>query len=269
MRTNLLDVVGVIRTVGGMPNDITRTVSAPSDYLEHFGYDEFKFRWLDALGLERDDWRRGTELFTAYVLSSFMDVQGACYPSIERLATPMCKSEDTVRRALRKLATHGWLMIVPRANRTNQYFAVLPAYGMQLLLDQRATGHSGTAGAELHAAVARVLAVACDAHGFDQAQLMQERSWARIEGRLYQVINRLGGPNTDLSSLMRWMSDEASDGVSSPVGFLLARASSFAKAYRNAAGTKVQQGEDNDLNAVQETLFELTRLFDAKKTSQL
>lgn len=266
MRINLLDVVGVVGTVGGMPNENASTVSAPSDYLQHFGYDEFKFRWLEALGLERDDWRRGTELFTAYVLSSFMDAQGACYPSIERLATPMCKSEDTVRRALRTLANHGWLMIVPRANRTNQYFAVLPAYGMQLLLDQRATGHSGTAGAELHAAVARVLTVACDAHGFDQAQLTQERSWARIEGRLYQVINRLGGPHMDLSSLTRWMSEEASEGVSSPVGFLLARASSFAKAYRRASGAKVQERVADDSNAVQETLFELTRLFNAKKS---
>ena len=208
MRTNLLDVVRVGDTVDCMSSENTRSVNAPSDYLEHFGYDEFKFRWLDALGLERDDWRRGTELFAAYVLSSFMDAQGACYPSIERLATPMCKSEDTVRRALRTLANHGWLMIVPRANRTNQYFAVLPAYGMQLLLDKRATGHSDTAGAELHAAVARVLAGACDAHGFDQARLMQESSWARIEGRLYQVVNRLGGPHADLGPLLRWMSEE-------------------------------------------------------------
>ena len=252
-----------------MTNENISTVSAPADYLHHFSMDEFKFRWLEALGLERDNWRRGTELFTAYVLSSFMDTQGSCYPSIERLATPMCKSEDTVRRALRTLANQGWLMIVPRANRTNQYFAVLPTYGMQLLLDQRAASPSSNSGSDLRAAVARVLATACQAHGFNQVDLMKERSWARIEGRLYQVINRVGGPQADLTFLTRWMSDEESRGVSSPVGFLLARASSFAKTYRHASGAKVQQGEDNDLNTVQETLFELTRVFNAKKTSQL
>jgi len=252
-----------------MTTENNNALSAPSDYLLHFGSDEFKFRWLEALGLEREEWRRGTELFAAYVLSSYMDAHGACYPSLERLATPMRKSEDTVRRALRNLENHGWLMIVSRANRTNQYFAVLPAYGMQLLLEQRSAGHSGSDGSVLHAAVSRVLQLACDAHGFDREHLMRERSWARIEGRLFQVINRLGGATADLSSLTRWMCDVAGTGVDTPVGFLLARAGSFAKAYRHASGPKVQRRAVDDSGAVQETLFGLNRLFDAKKESRL
>ena len=76
-----------------------------------------------------------------------------------------------------------------------------------------------------------VLDVTLSAYGFSWLDTEFFPDWARLEGRIIQLINQMGGPSANLAPLVRWMTEGAYSGVDSPVGFLLKRASDFSKAY--------------------------------------
>ena len=201
------------------------------EYLERFSRAEFKFRWLEALGLETAEWRRSGDLYAAFMLASFMDTDGHCYPSLAKLAKPMKKSPDTVRRSLRLLSDAGWLMIIPRSQNTNLYYARLPAQGLANLIKERDRPKEESHMKEWHRALWEILGPTCSAWQLASNVEHMEPDWARLEGRIYQLISRMGGPLADFKPLIRWMTEEASPGIESPVGFLLIRAGEFSDAY--------------------------------------
>jgi hypothetical protein len=233
----------------------TRTqVGIPNSFLENFALDEFKFRWISGLGLEMAEWRTTTDLYVALLLATFMNTSGECWPAIESLAKPMRKSEDTIRRSLKRLEENGWLIIVPQPNRANRYQAKLPEHGVSLLLSHReASRRTASAEGSLDA-VNRILDQVCYAHGFNKGELKKTNGWARVEGRMHQLVNRIGGPNSDHDALIRWMCEAGPNHIVSPTGFLLDRASSFKSAYDHAAGKKKHghnAGQETVNNALQ------------------
>jgi Fe2+ or Zn2+ uptake regulation protein len=243
----------------------TRThVGMPNRFLENFALDEFKFRWIDALGLEMAEWRSSTDLYVALLLSTFMSTAGECWPSVESLAKPMRKSADTVRRSLKRLEEYGWLIIVSQPNRTNRYQAKLPEHGVSLLLADRETSRRAASAEGSLDAVNRILDQVCSAHGFNGGELKKTNGWARVEGRMHQLVNRLGGPNSDFGALIRWMCEAGPTVIVSPTGFLLDRASSFKSAYDHAAGKK-RHGQ----HAGQETVNNALQMLVAANTAKL
>ena len=76
-----------------------------------------------------------------------------------------------------------------------------------------------------------VLGLTLHAYGFNWLDTEFFPDWARLEGRIIQLINQMGGPSANLAPLVRWMTEGAYSGVESPVGFLLIRAGEFSDAY--------------------------------------
>ena len=264
MRTNLLAAFAQGGTFSDMSFETRTKVGMPNSFLENFALDEFKFRWIDALGLEMAEWRTSTDLYVALLLGTFMSTSGECWPSIESLATPMRKSVDTVRRSLKRLEENGWLIIVSQPNRPNRYQAKLPEHGVSLLLaDREASRRTASAEGSLQA-VGRILDQVCSAHGFNSGELKKTNGWARVEGRMHQLVNRLGGPNSDHGALIRWMCEAGPNRIVSPTGFLLDRASSFKSAYDHAAGKK-RHGH----NAGQETVNNALQMLLAANNAKL
>ena len=204
-----------------------------SEYLEWFSPEELKFRWTEALGLETSKWRRSTELYTALMLASFMDAEGSCFPALESLAQPMKKSQDTVRRSLKILEEEGWLVVIPRPNRSNIYQAILPHYGLIKLIEKRKQKRQVFSFYDLKSSMEGVLGLTLSAYGFNWLDTEFFPDWARLEGRIIQLINQMGGPSANLAPLVRWMTEGAYSGVETPVAFLLKRAGDFSKAYNH------------------------------------
>lgn len=267
MRTNLLAAFAQGGTFSDMSFETRTQVGIPNIFLENFALDEFKFRWIDALGLETAEWRTSTDLYVALLLATFMSTSGECWPSIESLATPMRKSVDTVRRSLKRLESNGWLIIVSRTNHTNRYQAKLPEYGVLLLLADRESSRKDSLVQARTDVVNQILELVCRKNGFNRGELEKEAGWSRIEGRLYQLLHRLGGPQADNTVLIRWMTDGDWSSVRSPIGFLIDRASKFSIAYSQASGPRPKKVDAADHLFISEVMQKLALANEEMKRS--
>lgn len=209
------------------------------NYGDHFAENEFKFRWLDALELAETDLKR-TQVFSAYVLAHFMDVHGSCYPSVGRIARRMKLSTSAARRAISALEEAGWLIITPRTSDTNWYQAVLPFHGLVALIEDRNKRNvEAPSQKEWEQALWQVLKGACHALSLPLLDMVDEPDWAKVEGRTRQLIQRNGGPRSDLTFLIRRISLEPPTHVRSPLGFLLSRLAQVAKSYSHLKGQRL------------------------------
>ena len=212
---------------------------APAAYQQHFNAAEFRFRWMDALVEVEDDWCITSVDHVARTLNSYMNESGECWPAVETLAHAMRVDPRTARRALSALVEHGWLISVPRPGETNLYQAVLPEYGLELLLARREKRANSSTTADWQETVNRVLGAACAAFGISRGDWAGTKEWARVEGRTRQILKRLGGPALDTDFLVKALTYEPpGDGVRDPVGFLLARLSSVARQIPAASGKR-------------------------------
>lgn len=211
-------------------NDFSE-ILAPLDYRQFFTKKEFKFRWLQALMEEQAPWRRGREMYTALMLAYFMDSRGLCYPSVDRLAEAMCKSPDTVRRALKALANNGWLVIQYRTNMTNLYQAVLPDHAFQRLMESRHRENEPSPFVEVYACLGQVINQICPILGISRAQLEASPEHPRLTGKLTQIIQRMQNREHDVQKLVQVLCEELPQHVHSPHGFMMKRADEFARAY--------------------------------------
>ena len=238
---HLLDRGWENRTFLGMRTQEPKTfksIVVPAKYRLHFTDAEFKFRWIDALKVELDSWRTSTDLFVAMMLSSYMNESGECHPGIPTLARAMKMSQETVRRSLRRLEENGWLFIRERVADTNKYVAVLPVYGLDLLLESRNKNTGGESAEVWQDALDSVLRPVSGALGVSVEEWSVVREWARLEGRLRQVIQRMGGPTSDLSSLNKHLLDELPEHVHSPTAYLLHRLALFTRLHPHLSGRK-------------------------------
>ena len=219
---------------------MTAPLNTPSpNYRDHFAENEFKFRWLDALELAKTDLKR-TEVFSAYVLAHFMDVHGSCYPSVARIARRMKLSTSAARRAISALEEAGWLIISPRTSDTNFYQAVLPFHGLVALIEDRNKRNvEAPSQKEWERALWQVLNGVCDALSLSLRDMVDEPDWAKVEGRTRQLIQRNGGPRSDLTFLIRRISLEPPTHVRNPLGFLLSRLAQVAKSYSHLKGQRL------------------------------
>jgi hypothetical protein len=145
----------------------------------------------------------------------------------------MKKSQDTVRRSLKILQEEGWLVVIPRPHRSNIYQAILPHYALMKLIEKRKQKQQAFSFYDLNRSMESVLGLTLSAYGFNWLDTEFFPDWARLEGRIIQLINQMGGPSANLAPLVRWMTEGAYSGVESPVGFLLQRAGDFSKAYNH------------------------------------
>lgn len=226
------------------------SIAVPAKYRLHFTDAEFKFRWVDALKLEDHSWRTSTDLFVAMMLNTYMDLLGTCYPGIPTLAKAMKKSPETVRRSLRRLEETGWLLIDERVAETNLYTAVLPVYGLELLLEARNRTSGGETAEEWQKALDSILHPVAMAIGMSVDEWSVSRDWARLEGRLRQVIQRLGGPRDDLGMLRKHLLEELPQHVKSPTGYLLHRLADFSRRHSHLSGRKIPSAREREKSVV-------------------
>ena len=107
-------------------------------------------RWRLAI---RDDPKlTHTAKSVAYVLSTYMDKEGVCWPSHIGIArgcgwrlTPGATSHRNVNRGVRELKEHGYLRVESRAEtkQTNVYRAMFPIGGLTVSQTSSSGGHEG------------------------------------------------------------------------------------------------------------------------------
>lgn len=243
---------------------------APSRYLSRFTPEEFKFRWADALMEEVDDWRTGTDLLVALTLATFMDAAGSCYPSIERLARAMKKSDETVRRSIKKLEERGWLNVIRRPQKTSLYQAVLPEYGFDLLVESKGLESRSSSAAEWTGAVEHVVQSTCATLGIVRAEWAHLPEWAHLEGRIRQIIQRMGGPTSDLDRLVWHLCSEPPKQIVAPPKYLLSKAGEFTRLYSSFSGARRRksQATGDSRSLVAETLARVSVGLSAEKMKE-
>ena len=234
---HLLDRRGKQQTIESM-YESQKHPNVPATYSEHFGQDEFKFRWVDALALIMEKWRTPSSLFVAYVLSSRMNLSGECYLSIPKMAKRMRVSTKTARRAINTLEAEGWLLVMPRPGRTNIFNAILPQSGLDVLLADREEKKLVPDSDDWAVALMSVLSAAITACGSSISACQQEKDWSRVVGSVNQLIRRMGGPFADLSLLEKFLLREVPQHVVSPTGFLLEKLAQFRRMYPSFTGEK-------------------------------
>jgi hypothetical protein len=229
---------------------------APAKYKEHFTLEEFKFRWVDALVEVRDEWVNRSVDHVARVLVGYMDQEGFGYPGIPAMARAMRVSKSTTRRAIELLVENGWLLKATRNARTNEYQAVLPEYGLNLLVERREERSRSNSVGEWQTATQAVLDRSCAMLSISPGEWAGTSDWARLEGRVRQVLRRLGGPNADLDYMVKLITQEPPvSGVRNPVGFLLERLSRISRIMPNIGNTKIDELDDHLNHSVQNPDF--------------
>lgn len=222
-----------------MTNNNPNPKFAPAAYQQHFTTAEFRFRWMDALVEVEDKWFKSSVAHLARALGSYMDRSGECWPAVSTLAHAMRVDQRTVRRALSALVEYGWLIAVMRPGNTSLYQAVLPEYGLELLLRSREKKADLPTAADWQEATYRVLDSACAAFGISRCDWAGTKEWARVEGRTRQIIQRLGGPAADTEYLIKALTHEPPvNGVREPVAFLLKRLSNVSLQICGASGKR-------------------------------
>ncbi|MFM8650152.1 MAG: helix-turn-helix domain-containing protein [Actinomycetota bacterium] len=209
---------------------------APSEYHQHYSAEEFRFRWLEALSEVRDEWRHRGIDHLARALCDHMNVMGSCHPSLPRLSKIMVISEGTVRKNYQRLVEEGWLIVVPRWMETNLYQAVLPTYGLQLLMQKKEVASNRNSVSEWRDAADRVLSAMCIGLGVERGEVESAREWARIEGKVFRLLERLGGPQADVSYVIKRVIEEPPRVITSPVGLLMARITKAERSHPNRQG---------------------------------
>lgn len=236
------------------------TPFAPEGYAEYFGCKEFKFRWIDALVEVRDRWCSRSVDHLARALQSHMDTQGECWLAIPTLAQEMRVSKCTVSRALSLLEENGWLFITKRPGFTNIFQAVLPEYGLQLLLQRRAERADRPSSKDWQVATGQLLDRVCLALGIDRLRWSSTTEWARVEGRVRQILQRWGGPNVDTEYLVRALTTEPPvDPIREPIGFLLQRLGDVSRTVPNTSGKKKEPKTRESTSISADALEQLLR----------
>lgn len=217
---------------------------APEQYVEHFSTTEFKFRWIDALVEVREDWCSRSVDHLARALQSHMDTQGKCWIALPTLAREMRVAKITASRALSVLEENGWLFITKRPGYTSVYQAVLPGYGLQLLLDRREERANQPSPKDWQTATDDFLSQVCVLLGIDHARWSSTSEWARVESRVRQVLQRWGGPNVDVDYLVKMSVVEPPvEPIREPIGFLLHRFSELSRLVPSTSGKKRSKQE--------------------------
>ena len=257
---HLRATVGVDGTVRAMTTK--NPTYAPTGYLQHFSAEEFRFRWLEALSEVRDKWRHRGVDHLARALCDHMDVQGSCHPSLPTLARIMVVKEGTVRKNYKRLVEEGWLIVVPRSQDTNIFQAVLPSYGLELLNQKRETAATRNSVGEWREAADKLLSAMCTGLGIDREGAEATPAWARVEGKVYKLLARLGGPESDVSYVVKRVIEEPPSEIHSPVGLLMARLTkaerSLPKTSRSTRKAKETVKSDEVEKVLASTMEQLT-----------
>lgn len=232
---------------------------APSDYLQHFSADEFRFRWLEAFAEVRDKWRHRGVDHLARTLCDHMNVKGTCHPSIPYLARIMVVAEGTVRNNYKSLVAEGWLIVVKRSQDTNLFQAVLPAYGMDLLIRKREAAANRNSVGDWRDAADKVLSAMCIGLGIDRVGLDATPEWARIEGKVYRLLERLGGPQADVSYVIKRVVEEPPREIHSPIGLLMARITQAERGLPKADGRKRARRTTGASDELEKVLASITQ----------
>jgi hypothetical protein len=251
---------GVHGTVRAMTTK--KPTYAPTGYLQHFSTEEFRFRWLEALAEVREAWRHSGVDHLARALCDHMNIQGSCHPSLATLAREMAVSEGMVRDNYKILVAEGWLIVVPRHQETNIFQAVLPAYGLELLNQKREAAANRNSVGEWREAADKFLSAMCAGLGIDREGAEATPAWARVEGKVYKLLARLGGPESDVSYVVKRVIEEPPGEIHSPVGLLMARLTkaerSLPKASRSTRNAKARVKSDEVEKVLASTMEQLT-----------
>jgi len=252
-----------------MTNNNPNPKFAPAAYQQHFNKAEFRFRWIDALVEVEDDWCISSVDHVARTLNSYMNESGECWPAVETLSRSMRVDPRTVRRAVSALVERGWLISVLRPGDTNLYQAVLPEHGLELLLARREQRANSSTATDWQEATHRVLDAACAAFGISRGDWAGTKEWARVEGRTRQILQRLGGPGSDIGYLVKALTYEPPiEGVREPVGFLLRRLSKVSTRLPAASGERKAPGTKPTFDVSAE-IMRITTLRNANITERL
>jgi len=219
---------------------------APAKYADHFTPQEFKFRWVDALVEVREAWLIRSVDHVARVLLRYLDQDGYGYPGIPEMTRAMRVSKRTVSRSLAALVEHGWLIVTDRTWDTNEYQAVLPEYGLELLLERHEKRSRSRTVEAWQAAASQILERSCALLGIAQDEWKGTKEWARVEGRTRQLLKRLGGPEVNTDYVVKLLTQEPPEsGVFSPPGFLLKRLSQVSRLMPAACTQAASTDPDN------------------------
>lgn len=206
----------------------TLTCILPIGYNDHFKISEYKFRWIDALGIDRDKSR--PEHHVACTLASMMDTEGYAYPSIDHLARCMASSNRFVQNAIRSLADKGWLIVDERSGTSNEYQAILPQQGLNNLVAHREGKRSGAKSFPARIALAnRLLETVWNELNFDKSILHSQEGVKRLCGAIRQILSNSPDPESDGKRMVRSLCESPSPKIQDPVSYLFNRIKTFRR----------------------------------------
>lgn len=203
------------------------TAETEARYLEHFSMKEYKFRWIEATGLDTQLPTRANHLAARFIDLYIQNASASA--SIERLMELTRGSRSTVQRATKDLVAGGWL--APRLPYASNVVLLMPDRGIDLLIARQKSQAEfrGRAAVNDHHA-ALVLAHLNNLYGTNLGNGRGPNAAPHLCARIRSIIAHMVEPDIEVRKLVDTLTESPPADLQDPVGFLLARACEHLRA---------------------------------------
>lgn len=195
-------------------------------YPQHFGDKDYKFRWIQGTGLDKELPPRANHL--AARLNDLFIGRYSAAGSVEQLVELTGMSPSTVARAIGDLVRRGWL--APRTRGSDALVLLMPDHGVDLLLEHRdrVDGFHGRKAvndewtAVTFARINEALGTTFGTHNGTTPPHLRKR--------IRSIVSHMVDPNTEVPQLIGSLTEQPPIELRDPVGFLLHRAAEHVRA---------------------------------------
>ena len=196
-------------------------------YLEHFKPAEFRFRWVEATGLDRNLPARANHL-ASRLGALWVDVftVSTTYDELSRISR---QSLRTVQRAIADLTDYRWIAI-NREGALMHVTLILDDRGLDLLLEERER-RAGFAGRrQINEDWARrVYGQILSRYGQPAVDYSPEGKWRILYSKIRSMVSHMVCPETETLKLIEELTEAPPTQITDLPGFLLSRAATHIR----------------------------------------
>jgi len=204
-------------------------------YLEHFRPAEFRFRWVEATGLDTTLPFRANHL-AARLATLWVDVNvvSTTYDEMHRISQMAFR---TLHRAVKDLKSHGWIKIT-RENSLMHITLLLDDAGVELLLEERERRASFAGRREMIEEWTRVIYSAVrSAYGLESTDTRPGGKWRALHLKIRSIVAYMVCPETESRKLIEELTESPPSQILDLPGLLLSRAASHVRNHPHLART--------------------------------
>lgn len=201
-------------------------------FATHFSIAEFRFRWLEATGLDRSLPSRANHI--AARISSLWIFHDSATTSYDELCRITQLSLRTVQRGLKDLESSGFLVVTRHASQINLTLVITDS-GMEVLLAERERRRSFAGRRELNDEWATsVTAEVLRFYGTDETEA-RHGLWPVLASKIRSIVSHMQCFEIEAAKLVAELTESPPTEIQDLPAFLLSRAATHIRNYPHLA----------------------------------